>query len=124
MALPLSNLATWLTDQDVPGVGIDWMPDSPDEVVVVSNAGGLPPTLDGAVECQHVQIRCRAGIDPDAEALALQVHRLITGLTGSFTMGSTRIVTAEAVTGPPAFFGRDADQRFGYAAVYAFTTPT
>lgn len=124
MALPLDDLVTWLTANGIAGVGANWMPDSPDAQVIVEGNGGSPPSFDGTFETQHVLIRCRHTTDPEAEALALQVHQLLTTQQGSFTAGDTYVLLASSVGGPPRFLGRDQQQRSTYVSSYSFATPT
>jgi len=123
MSIPMADLQTWLNDQaGVSGVLINWLPDSPDAVVVVSSAGGEPPMMEGAFEASHFLIRSRADTDAAAEAQAIVVHKAIAGTEGSFTAGSTYVLVAKTFA-PPRFLGKDVDQRTIYGTTYSFTCP-
>lgn len=125
MALPLNDLVTWLTAEGVTAtINVDWSTDAPDEVVVVTDAGGTTPILDGAFEAGSVRISSRSTTDTLAEALAVQIHKIITGIEASFAAGETYVLTVQSNGGPPRFVSKDVDSRSTYAGVYAFTTPT
>jgi hypothetical protein len=124
MALPLDDLKTWLLAGGIPTVGVNWLPDTPDDIVIIQGDGGTPPIQNGAFEQGHILIRSRSATDADAEALAIQVHQLITGVEQSFMAGSTFVQTVQSIAGPPRYLSRDVDKRTTYAAIYAFTTPT
>lgn len=127
----LADLTSWIaaglgTDGppvSLAGVGANFLPDTPDEIVVVSSAGGSAPVIDGAFEPCLIHIRSRSTSDVDAEELAHSVHTLFTSLTGSFTMGSTYVLYAEPTRGRPAFFERDASLRTVYIGEYELTVP-
>jgi hypothetical protein len=124
VALPLNDLISWLeeTITTVP-VMANWMPDSPDAVVVATGGPGGPPQTDGAFEPHHIHIRCRATTDAAAESTALAIHQLLVA-DGSTQMGGTHVVSVESAAGPPAFLFRDASARTTYIATYLFVTPT
>jgi len=121
MAVALDSVATWLTGKGISNVLVNWMPDTPNAVVVLSASGGAP-VMDATFDNQYVHVRCRAATDEAAEALALSVHSLLK-LVGGITMGSTFVLQAMSATGPPAYLLRDVDQRTTYFASYSFVTP-
>lgn len=126
MALALDDLVTWLGGLGLPGgpaVDANWMPDTPAVIVVVASAGGTVPILDGAFEKGNVHVRCRADSDQAAEAIALAIHKAIASTDGSFTMGTTYVMSLEPM-GPPSFFARDQDNRTTYLLAATATTPT
>lgn len=126
----LDDLVAWVdgaVDTPVasaPQAGANWLPDEPDAVVVVSAAGGTPPLFDGAFEPVLVHVRCRDSSDAAAETLSLQVHELVAGSAGSFTMSSTRVLWAEATKGKPVLLDRDVKERSIYVGEYEFCVPT
>jgi len=119
MAIPLSSLATWLTGQGIANVCINWVPDTPDAVVVVSGGGGTAPEMDGLFEGTHIHVTTRTASDAAAETTALHVHALLSPINvgGSLTIGETRVlgITPSA---PPTFLGRDLRNRTMYIATY------
>lgn len=124
MALPLDDVITWLAANGIEGAQANWLPDSPDAVVVVAAGPGSPPTGDGAFESSLLHVRCRAKADSAAETLALSIHSLVCALDGSTQLGSTHVVSVESAAGPPMFLMRDDQQRSIYLASYRVKSPT
>jgi hypothetical protein len=121
--LPLDDLRTWLAAK-VPTatVVINWAPTSPDAVVVIQSVQGGRSVLDDAFEESHISVRCRDATDAAAETMAMAVHGFLVAL-GSTTMGTTRVLSSRAITGPPAFFIRDQSGRTTYLGGYTLTCP-
>lgn len=120
MAIPLATVAEFLTASGITApVNINWLPATPDEIVVVTGSGGATVSIDGAFETAHVHIQCRAATDAAAETLALQVHRVLAPLTtqGSVQMGATHVLSA-APMAPPSFLMRDQEDRTTYLGTY------
>lgn len=123
--LALADVSTWIEAQGVTeSIFINWLPASPDAAVLIYSPGGGSPTENGAFEPSMVHIQVRAATDQAAYATASMIHRAITALAGSLTMGSTFVKSVESVGGPPAFLTRDNLQRTYYLGIYQFSCPT
>lgn len=120
----LDDLRDYLTAGLPSGTTVDvnFLPDSPDQIVVASQSGGTDLQFDGAAITAKVHLRSRGSPDddPGAELLALAAHDVLLKATGSFTMGSTYVIYAQPTAGPPSYLERDANQRTVYLAEYEF----
>lgn len=122
MSLALADLQSYLTNTGgFANVQINRLQDTPDSAIAVQIAGGTTPILDGAFEQTHVHVRIRDTTDETAETLASQFHQFMSGHEGSFTMGTTYVLTVEPASGPPQYFDRDVDNRTTYMGSYLFT---
>lgn len=123
MAITLDDLVAevaGLSLPNSPSVFANWTPDTPDDTVTVIGAVAGNPVLDGAAEPGHVHVLTRATTDKEAEATALALHRYFAGPLGSFTMGTTRVMSVESLA--PVFLMRDVKERTTYIGVLTFTT--
>ncbi len=123
MALPLSDLVAWITGLALPNsptVYANWMPATPDSVIVVGLAGSGALLVDGHFEEVHIHVRVRDTTDALAEQTALALHAAVLGSMGTFPMGTTQVLTASP-TQAPVFLLRDVDERTTYLSAYMFT---
>jgi hypothetical protein len=78
-------------------------PDQPQDVLVLTDAGGLPTTLDenppGAPEQYSIQIRARRRRQQDARDVLLAIQRDLHRLQGT-NLGDFSVFAAEAIDRP------------------------
>lgn len=118
--LSLSDLAAYVATVVPAGtsVVINRIPDSPDQIVMVSIAhGGRGFLVDGAFQEIVVHTRSRATTDAEAEAVAFALDHGLVDSTPS-QMGSTYVRNAYPFGGPPAYFERDQQDRTVYFCDY------
>ena len=122
MSLALNDLYTYLTTTGgFTNVQLNRLQEAPDAAIAVSVAGGTSPILNGSFESTSVHVRCRGANDQSAESLALQMHAFMSNHEGSFTMGSTYVLSVEPASGAPQYFDRDVMNRTTYVGSYLFT---
>lgn len=118
--LRLADLAAYVQGIVPSGtaVTINRIPDSPDQLVMVSIAhGGRGFLVDGAFQEVVVHTRSRAASDADAETLALAVDAGLLNAT-PLTLGAAAVREAYPAGGPPCYFERDVQNRTVYFCDY------
>ena len=99
----VESLKTYLEDLGHGPFFVGNTPDQPRDVLVLTDAGGLPTTLDenspGAPEQYSIQIRVRRARQADARDVLLAIQRDLHRLQG-VNLGAFSVFAAEAIDRP------------------------
>jgi len=119
----VNSLNTYLEGLGHPAMVVGNMPDQPRDIIVLTDSGGLPTTLDenppGAPEQHSIQIRARRQRQEDARDVLLAIQRDLHRLQG-VNLGDFSIFVAEAID-RPAILRRDDRESWTLVSNYEIT---
>lgn len=99
----VNSLKNYLEGLGHPAMVVGNTPDQPRDIVVLTDSGGLPTTLDenppGAPEQHSIQIRARRQRQEDARDVLLAIQRDLHRLQG-VNLGDFSIFASEAIDRP------------------------
>ncbi len=100
-------------------IEIGAMPDSPDEIIMISDTGGLPPNPKWLIDYPSIQLLVRGKVSGYIATFreAKTLKDLLLGITSQDVNGDRWV--AVNMNGDLRFIGRDEEQRPLFSANYA-----
>lgn len=100
---------------------LEFVPASPDEVVVITDYPGPQPDPKHGYDTPNVQVRTRAGRDPRVARATLDaIFNALHNLHAVTLPGGTYVVSCWAIQSGPTPLGPDQNGRFEYTLNFQF----